>query len=345
MQYMTPVSGTVRVRPPEFAGIILTYRCTCACRHCLYACSPRWEGWMDDGTLDRAVLGLAALAAPPGVHLAGGEAFLEPGRLLHAVQRVVAAGLEIDFIETNGAWYDDRAEAAALLRELRDAGSPRLLVSATPPHAETIPPARVVDLIELAEEVLGRGNAWAWTPSLLHSLLEMGGGDTLSFGRYLERTGLAAARWALLSAFPMTLAGRAPSGLRRLVPRSPVEQLGRGPCRAHLLHTGHLHFDPSGHHIAGYCTGLALGGIDDLGRVVGEGIPGGELPLVSLLVEEGVRGLLEFAQAEIGFEPDPRGYRGDCHLCQTLRGQLLGRGIGESELRPREFYEELGILG
>lgn len=202
----------------------------------------------------------------------------------------------------------------------------------------------MVELIDLAEGVLGRGNAWAWTPSFLYPLLEIGGGDPVSFRRYLERTGTSAARWALLSGFPMTLAGRAPAGLRQLVPRVPVDQLGRGPCRDHLLHTGHLHFDPDGNHIAGYCSGLALGGVDDLGRAVGEGIPADELPLVSLLVDQGVRGLLELARREIGFEPDPRGYRGDCHLCQILRGQLLARGIGAPELRPREFYEELGLL-
>lgn len=339
------MTGQIRPKPPEFVGIILTYRCTCACRHCLYACSPGWDGWMDDATLERAVHALASLPDPPGVHLAGGEAFLDPERLHRAVEVVAGAGLEIDFIETNGAWFDDRGEAAALLRELRDAGSPRLLVSATPLHAETIPPRKVAELIDLAEEVLGRGNAWAWTPSFLYPLLEIGGDDTVPFGRYLERVGLPAARWALLSGFPMTVAGRAPTGLRELVPRQPADQLGRGPCRGPLLHTGHLHFDPAGNHIAGYCTGLALGGVDDLGKAVGEGMPAAEHPLAALLVDEGVRGLLELAREEIGFEPDPRGYRGECHLCQTIRGQLLAREIGASELRPREFYAELGILG
>jgi len=288
---------------------------------------------------------LAALPQPPSVHLAGGEAFLDPDRLLRAVSAVAGAGLRIDFIETNGAWFEDPDEATDLLRALQAAGSPRLLVSATPFHAETVAPGKVVELLQVAEAALGEGNAWPWTPSLLQQLLGIDPLHTVSYRRYLDQVGVASARWALLGGFPMTLAGRAAHRLGPLVPRRPVHELvGRGTCRDELLHTGHLHGDPDGNAIPGYCAGFSLGDVRDLARVIGDGLPEADYPVTSRLVGEGIAGLTAFAEQETGFVPDPAGYRSPCHLCQVVRGHLLSRGIGQRELRPRRFYEELDLL-
>ncbi len=336
---------TLRPSPPEFAGLILTYRCTCACRHCLYACSPRWERWVEASVLRDSVAALAALPRPPSVHLAGGEAFLDPDRLLEAVGVVVEAGLEIDFIETNGAWYDDQDEAADLLRRLADAGASRLLVSATPFHAESVAPRKVVELLQLAQGVLGEDNAWPWTPSLLQQLLAIDPMGTVSYRRYLEQAGVESARWALLSGFPMTLAGRAAHRLGPLVPNRPASTLvGQGNCRDALLHTGHLHGDPEGNAIPGYCSGFSLGDVRQQASIAAAGLPAADYPVTARLVEEGLAGLLAHAEQEAGFVPDPAGYRGACHLCQVIRGHLLSRGVGERELRPRRFYEELDLL-
>ncbi|MHC4186640.1 MAG: hypothetical protein ACYSRQ_00460, partial [Planctomycetota bacterium] len=28
---------------PTSAGILLSYKCSCACRHCMYNCSAKWQ--------------------------------------------------------------------------------------------------------------------------------------------------------------------------------------------------------------------------------------------------------------------------------------------------------------
>ena len=154
------LSQTLIVRPLQYVGIILTYRCTCACRHCIYACSPGRDGAMDRALLRHIVSVLADLPFPPGIHLAGGEAFLVPDLLEEGTAAVRDAGLVMDFIETNAAWVRDEESAIQRLARLREAGCPRLLVSSTPFHAETIPPWRVDVALAAARRVLGGGGAW-----------------------------------------------------------------------------------------------------------------------------------------------------------------------------------------
>ena len=34
---------------PYSAGVLLTYKCSGTCKHCLYACSPRWPAdWISE---------------------------------------------------------------------------------------------------------------------------------------------------------------------------------------------------------------------------------------------------------------------------------------------------------
>ena len=335
---MTPV---LRCATPTFVGIILTYRCTCACRHCLYACSPRRRGEMDRQTLRDTVRTLAALPHPPSVHLAGGEAFLCPDLLIEATAEVARAGLEMDFIETNAAWYRDDDSARELLWRLRDAGATRLLVSCTPFHAESVQLRKVATVVRLSEEVFG--HAVLWTPDLYAQLAAIDPDGRIPFERYLRHVGEQTAAFSLLHRFPMTLAGRAAEGLADLLPRRPAHTLIGRPCRQILLGSGHAHFGPRGEHVPGYCAGLQLGDIADLPALVRGELPEDELPWVALLAQEGLAGLLRLAEQEHGFVPDPAGYRGPCHLCQVIRGHLLGEGVVSRDLGPRGFYEDLGL--
>ena len=50
----------VQIPKPISGGVMLSYKCSAACRHCMYACSPRWdEDWISEEDLAR---GLAQLA-------------------------------------------------------------------------------------------------------------------------------------------------------------------------------------------------------------------------------------------------------------------------------------------
>ena len=56
-------------------GIMANYRCTAACRHCLYACSPeRTDGYINEATAE-SVASLLRTAGCYSVHIGGGEPF------------------------------------------------------------------------------------------------------------------------------------------------------------------------------------------------------------------------------------------------------------------------------
>ena len=46
----------VPIPRPISGGIMLSYKCTAACQHCMYACSPRWDAdWISHADLQRGL--------------------------------------------------------------------------------------------------------------------------------------------------------------------------------------------------------------------------------------------------------------------------------------------------
>jgi hypothetical protein len=42
----------IKLPLPQSGGLILSYKCTAACKHCMYFCSPEWEAnWIKDEDL------------------------------------------------------------------------------------------------------------------------------------------------------------------------------------------------------------------------------------------------------------------------------------------------------
>ena len=55
----------VRIPAPISGGLILSYRCSAACRHCMYACSPRWPAdWIGEDDLAATLQSLAKRIQP-----------------------------------------------------------------------------------------------------------------------------------------------------------------------------------------------------------------------------------------------------------------------------------------
>ena len=43
---------TVAIPAPISGGLMLSYKCTAACQHCMYACSPKWDAdWISPADL------------------------------------------------------------------------------------------------------------------------------------------------------------------------------------------------------------------------------------------------------------------------------------------------------
>jgi hypothetical protein len=135
------------------------------------------------------------------------------------------------------------------------------------------------------------------------------------------------------------MTGRAARDLAALVDRVPLDEIAPGPCCQPLLEGCHVHVGPQGWVYPGTCAGIALGRAGPgrpLDRLLREWRGEGS-PIVEALARGGPRALADDARAH-GFEPDPQGYAGKCHLCWSVRTFLARAGAGGEELQPEAVY-------
>lgn len=332
--------------PLHSCGLMLSYRCQLACRHCLYACGPGWRDWMSAEQVTRLLEGVREVwRHPRGVHFSGGEPFLRFDLLRHAVREAVRLSMPIEYVETSGSWFHDDDASRAKLRALYEAGLRRLLISVSPFHAEVLPLARSVSFIEAACGVFGRGRVLIyqhqWLKLLAGVRLDPEGKRPIPLRRWVERHGVNGAGKLLWHGYRLIAGGRCGlelAGLARCWRATHFE--GQG-CRMELFESGHAHFDPYGNYIPSFCGGISLGKADDLPSFVGGFDPAASV-VVSTLAEEGPYGLVRLAGQRYGFRPDQKGYAAKCHLCVAVRRHLaLKSGAAFPELAPLAFYERL----
>lgn len=309
-------------------GIMANYRCTAACRHCLYACGPDRTGGYITSETARAVCALLRKGGCPSVHIGGGEPFLDFEGLLSLVSAVNAAGIGLDYIETNACWAQDERKTRGRLRALLDLGVDTLCISVDPFHAEYVPVERPISLAKACERA-GMGY-FLWKQQYLRALAGLAPDKAHSRGELEKRlspTYIA----ETAGGYGLRYGGRAVNIEEEFCPRRPVaELLGGGPCRE-LLSTSHFHVDLHGRFIPPGCTGVSV----PLAEAV-EGIPDGKYPALEALLAGGVGALYDHAAA-LGFAGNPAGYTSRCALCFHLR-RWLSRGGGHPEL-DAEHYE------
>jgi hypothetical protein len=327
------------------AGVMLTYKCPAACRHCLYACSPTWPAdWMAPRDLEDCLALLQPRIRPNpqgprtvgfnyGLHFSGGEPFLNFDLLLHGVR--VAAELKIPslFVETNCFWCGDEEVARDKLNRLKEAGLQGILISVNPFYAEHIPFARPERGIRLSQQVFGK-NVLVYQSEFHRLFRQLGLRDRLSLEDYLRLTHQRG-----LDGAELFLSGRAAYQLQDLYPTFPARRFFSEPCPTPMLRPWHNHVDNYGNYLPGFCGGLSLGHWRDLDRLETEGFDLKELPILTFLLYGRMQGLLEFAR-DLGYGEAPRGYVSKCHLCLDLR-KFLARRENFPELSPREFYAHL----
>jgi hypothetical protein len=268
-------------------------------------------------------------------HIGGGEPFLDVERLARAVAGMERRGLALDYVETNASWVRGREHAEQVLRQLSAEGLGCVLVSLSPFHAEHVPLARTLCLIEAAEQVLA-GGAFVWIPDFMRDLARFPLDQRVALDELLAERGESYAR-QLAARYSLVPAGRAGRFLARHGLRLRWQEAARSaPCRTRLSDTSHFHVDGQGRYVPGLCAGLAL----PLERVPGE-IPLAAYPLLRALVEGGPAALVALAAEQGGFEPDVEGYSSGCDLCTHVRGFLHGEFPGRyEELGPEGFYAE-----
>ncbi len=321
------------VVPPLISGgIMLSYQCTNACRHCLYRCRPdKGDVWMSEETIDRVFAALVREQALQGIHLAGGEATIRMDLLLQSVEAAVRYGVAIDYLETNCRWCVDEEAARDGFEKLRDKGLPGVLISASLFHNEFIPFKRTRIGIQVAREIFS-GRVLVWTPEGYNALSQLGDEDrTHTLGESCDILGLDDADLWRLHSY-VRPSGRAAEALRSGLPTHGVEYFAGDDCAGMLSSVTHFHIDPRGHLFTGGCPGITVANVSN---GLHPHIDTDRFGVFCTLFDKGPCGLLEIDGFE--FVARSEGYISKCDLCLDARQQLRRRG-SFCDLQPDEFY-------
>lgn len=329
------------VKEPFSGGIILSYKCTGECKHCMYACSSQWKAdWMSEENMKKILTCLAGkIKASPqgsesininyGLHFTGGEPFLNFDLLLRGVQ--IAENLKIPstFVETNCFWCIHDETTNGKLMKLKDAGLKGILISVNPFITETVPFERTQKAIQAGREVFGR-NAIVYQEFFYHDFMRLGIKGTCSFEEYLQGTRNSLNYIELL---PM---GRAVYKLENLFRKYSARKFFGESCANELTRPWHVHIDNYFNYMTGYCGGISLGDARSL-DVIFQGIDLREYPIIETLVSD-LKKLYDFGIKEFGYQERREGYISKCHLCMDIRRHIAQQTDRFKELNPREFY-------
>jgi hypothetical protein len=323
---------------PEDIGLILSYRCQCGCKHCLYNCGPHWHDWISPDELRAALAAIASLEGCAQVHITGGEPFLNFPLTLQAVE--IACELDIPrYIETNSGWCNQADLVHQRFSSLRQAGLQAIMISCSPFHAETIPPWRTFMAIDVALQVFGTRRVMIYLPEWLDHIGRFGTSHPVPIERYIQAYGKGPTGLLFWEGYELIAGGRAGYQLGDLIEKRPATAFRNEDCYAEIMYSRHSHMDLYGNYISGFCGGLTLGDWHDLPALQSNFISGIYPYLVSILLTHGPYGLYKMASSDFGYQQLEDGYAGKCHLCVDVRHHLA-QFNQFPELRPLQFYQD-----
>ncbi len=312
------------------AGLLLTYKCNCACEFCYYNCSPAKAGLMTVDTAMRAWRFLESLAGEGArVHLTGGEPFLYWERLVEILEQAQKNGLgKCDMVETNGFWALSEKIAAQRLKILDDLGVRRFKISTDPFHQEFVDVEIVRRLATIAREILGPERVLVRWEKYLDNPVDLKGLDA-------ERRN--AKLICAMEDYKCRFTGRAATKLASLAKPGQIESTAATNCSKEFLAAKGVHIDPYGNVFSGTCSGIILGNVnaESLEDIWRQFDPSGS-GFVGKLFNHGPVCLLD-AAAEKGCEKADF-YATKCHLCTSVRQFLFDNGLEKSVVGPAECY-------
>ncbi len=320
----------LNVPEPVSGGIILSYKCTSGCRHCMYACSPRWSAdWMDVKTLEEVLYQLRGKIQPglsinSGLHFTGGEPFLNFDLLLKAVEMAHEIGIPSIFAETSCYWCEDEQTTQERFAQLKEAGMEGMLISVNPFILENVPFEKTERAVEVAKGVF-EDNTMIYQQFYYQLFKQLKVTGTMPF-EVLEES----IRYAEM--IPM---GRAPYKLNYLFQQYPPDQFFGHNCEEELRRQWHTHVDNYCNYIPAYCGGISLGDARDLNSILNLDLK--DKPVLKALATD-IKELYDLG-VEYGYQPLD-GYVSKCHLCVDLRKHLVDKDDFQ-ELKPEEFYRHL----
>ena len=332
------------VQEPISGGLLLSYKCSGTCKHCMYNCSPDWSAdWISEADITNYLSQLSATIRPSpygqdsidlnsGLHFTGGEPFLNFQLLMQATRIARELDIPSTFVETNCYWCGNDEVTEEKLRQLKDVGLKGMMISVNPFILEYVPFERTARAIRLGKKVFGQ-NAFVYQSFFYRQFQQLAIESTLSLEDYVEKAGLGSFDYAEM--IPM---GRFPYKLGHLFKRQKAKSFFHQSCGKRLTSPYHIHVDNYGNYMGGFCGGISLGDAHDLSLIF-RGIDLDKRPVLKALVA-GIEPLHKLGQG-FGYEEIPEGYVSACHLCMDIRKHMVQQTEEFVELRPKEIYEHI----
>ncbi len=327
----------VKRNEPKFklwrsAGLLLTYKCNCACEFCYYNCNPDKGGLMPVEMAINIWQSLKILAGNnTRIHLTGGEAFLYWDHL----QEILTAGQQqnlgkVDLIETNGFWAVSDNIIRQRLKRLDELGMQRFKISTDPFHQEYIDIEPVLRLAEIAIEMLGPQRVLVRWRKYLDKPVQMKDLSPAERHQHYIQT---------MKNYPCRFTGRAAGTLAELVAQQPVESLAAMNCRSDVLGAKGVHIDPFGNVFSGTCSGIILGNVNQTPlEDIWKQFHPSQNEFINTLFNSGPVGLLEKAESA-GYQKRKL-YASKCHLCTSIRHFFYDNGMEKTTIGPAECYAD-----
>jgi MoaA/NifB/PqqE/SkfB family radical SAM enzyme len=290
--------------------LLLTYECNFECDHCFVWGSPRQPGAMSPEQIREILEQSKRLGTVEWIYFEGGEPFLDPPKLVEAVQRANRMGFRVGIV-SNGFWATTLAEAMACLEPLAGLVED-LSVSSDLYHADesSTPETR---------------NAQAAAQKLGIPV------DFISIERPEAENPNAAIGQTPVGESGVMHRGRAAAKLSQCVAKTPWDRFTACPFED-LREPERVHVDPLGNvHI---CQGISLGNAfrSSLEKICADYIPE-EHPIAGPLLEGGPAALVRRFETS-----HDASYADACHLCYETRRALRDRF--PEILAPDQVYGE-----
>ena len=315
------------------AGLLLTYKCNCACEFCYYNCSPEKSGLMPVDMAIEAWRSLKVLAGDNAkVHITGGEAFLYWDHLQEILEAAQKRNLgKVDLIETNGFWATSDNIIRQRLQRLDELEMHRFKISTDPFHQEYVDIEPVRRLAEIALEMLGPQRVLVrWEKYLDNPVQIKESPPAIRERQYIEA----------IKDYPCRFTGRAAGKLAELFASKSIESIATMNCKSDFLGAKGVHIDPFGNVFSGTCSGIIFGNINK-NRLedIWKNFHPEQNKIIHTLFSSGPVGLLEKAQKS-GYKKKEF-YADKCHLCTSIRQFLFEKGIEKSTIGPADCYADV----
>ena len=317
------------MKTPIGSGVITNYNCNAECRHCMFASSPKCEKNYISREMSEKVADILERSGALGVHIGGGEPFLDFDGLCGLVSALSRHGIGIDYIETNGFWAADEDAARRKLIVLKKLGVSTIMVSVDPFHIEFVPLERPLKLCALLEE---EGfDYFIWQQKFVARLMKL---DITKTHKKQELMEVLGEDYITDTAreYGLGVNGRALSFAEKLYGKKPYEVFVTEDKCPSLTTPNHCHIDLYGNAVPSRCTGICADAEDYLNLDT----PKEKYPVLASLISGGTKGLFEYASS-LGFIPDKEGYPTRCAFCFAMR-EYLERTHPSKDLSDKDFY-------